>query len=118
MADSAARTYRVRVSVPNPPEGMELGMTASVSVADEAADTDGYIVPLSAIYQTGDTPQVWVVGSDDTVSLKDVTVENFDSNNVRVHGLDAGDVIVTAGVHRLTEGQAVRTEDEDKGDAS
>jgi len=118
MADSAARTYRVRVSVPNPPEGMELGMTASVSVADEAADTDGYIVPLSAIYQTGDTPQVWVVGSDDTVSLKDVTVENFDSNNVRVHGLDAGDVIVTAGVHRLTEGQTVRTEDEDKGDAS
>lgn len=118
MADSAARTYRVRVSVPNPPEGMELGMTASVSVTDEAADTDGYIVPLSAIYQTGDTPQVWVVGSDDTVSLKDVSVESFDANNVRVHGLEAGDILVTAGVHRLTEGQSVRTEDEGKGDAS
>lgn len=110
MADNAARTYKVRVSVPNPPEGMELGMTASVDVSEENAG-DGVVLPLSAIYQQGDTPQVWIVNDDNTVSLKAVEVEQFDSNNVRVHGIPSGSVVVTAGVHRLTEGQEVRTDD-------
>ena len=35
MADSATRTYKVRVSVPNPPAGMALGMTASVNVSGD-----------------------------------------------------------------------------------
>ena len=37
MADATARTYKVRVSVPNPPEGMQLGMTASVKCDETAA---------------------------------------------------------------------------------
>ena len=116
MADSATRTYKVRISLPQPPDGMELGMTASVHVAatstagaaGSAADA-GYLVPLAAIYQTGDTPEVWVVGDDGTVALQPVTVEQFDSNQVRVHGVTAGTTIVTAGVHKLREGQEVRT---------
>ena len=110
MADSAARTYKVRISVPNPPDGMELGMTASVHVTGAATATDeGYLVPLAAIYQTGDSPEVWVVGDDGTVALQPVTVEQFDDNQVRVHGVAAGTTIVTAGVHTLREGQEVRT---------
>ena len=110
MADSAARTYKVRISIPNPPDGMELGMTASVHVTGAAvADDEGYLVPLAAIYQTGDAPEVWVVGDDGTVSLQPVTVEQFDDNQVRMHGVRAGTTIVTAGVHTLREGQEVRT---------
>ena len=121
MADSAARTYRVRVSVPNPPAGMQLGMTASVSFAQTAVDTDDSgsavaagtaVLPLSAIYQSGDDPQVWVVGDDHTVSLKSVQVEDFGDNQVLVHGLEASDLVVTAGVHKLHEGEQVRTEAE------
>lgn len=111
MADAASRTYAVRVSVPSPPEGMQLGMTASVHVG--AADGSGsYTLPLSALYQTGDTPQVWVVGKDGTLSLKTVSVEGFGDNTVAVTGVAAGDVVVTAGVHMLREGQKVRTEGE------
>lgn len=109
MADSAARTYRVRISVPQPPAGMELGMTASVSVAGEAVPA-GRKLPLSAIYQTGDTPEVWVVEGDDTVRLVPVRVTAFDDDDVLVDGLDDGTIVVTAGVHRLEEGQRVRTE--------
>ena len=110
MADSAARTYKVRISIPDPPAGMELGMTASVHVTGDVTNSgDGYLVPLAAIYQTGDTPEVWVVGDDDTVSLQPVTVDQFDENQVRVHGLSSGATIVTAGVHTLREGQEVRT---------
>ncbi len=111
MADSAARTYRVRVSIPQPPQGMELGMTASVSLEENGPSAEGAsVLPLSAIYQTGADPQVWVVQEDHTVALRTVSVENFDANNVLVHGLRPGDLVVTAGVHKLREGQEVRTE--------
>ena len=71
------------------------------------------MLPLAAIYQTGDTPQVWVVTDDDTVTLKDVTVEEFNGDQVIVHGLQPTDLVVTAGVHKLREGQSVRTEADD-----
>ena len=44
--------------------------------------------------------------------MKTVSVEGFGDNTVAVTGLAAGDVVVTAGVHMLREGQTVRTEGE------
>ena len=109
MADPVSRTYKVRVSVPKPPQGMALGMTASVSFEEAgAASESSVLLPMAAIYQTGDTPQVWVVDSDNKVSRKNVTVTQFDSNNVRVSGLSKDDIVVTAGVHRLQDGLQVR----------
>ena len=94
---------------------MQLGMTATVANGtEEAAAADTVVLPLSAIYQTGDTPQVWVVGKDKTLSLKDITVQDFGDNSVKVTGLTKGDVVVTAGVHMLSEGQKVRVEGEDE----
>lgn len=115
MADAASRTYQVNISLPNPPDGMQLGMTATVANGSEqAAAEDTFVLPLAAIYQTGDTPQVWVVGEDKTLSLKDVTVQDFGDNSVKVTGLNRGDIVVTAGVHQLREGQKVRVEGEDE----
>lgn len=114
MADPTARTYKVRVSVPNPPEGMALGMTASVQCSGAGAETAGntVILPLSAIYQTGNEPEVWLVGEDHKLVLQSVKVENFGDNQVRVTGLTDGDIVVTAGVHKLREGQEVRLGDD------
>lgn len=112
MADSASRTYKVCVYLPNPPDGMQLGMTATVHNPEEEAEAaDTVILPLSAIYQTGNTPQVWLVGSDQTLSLKAVQVEEFGNNTVKVTGLKKGDQVVTAGVHLLSSGEKVRTEE-------
>jgi len=71
-------------------------------------------LPISAVYQTGKDAQVWVVDKgDNTVHLKNITFENTGNNSVRVKGLSLGDIVVTAGVHKLHEGQKVRlTEDE------
>lgn len=111
MADPTARTYKVRVAIPEPPEGMQLGMTANVSIkgADNTG-AEGAVLPLAAIFQDGDTPQVWVVGEDNKLTAKAVTVENLGDDKVLVTGLNATDLIVTAGVHKLHEGQTVRTE--------
>lgn len=110
MADTSTRTYKVTVTLPRQPQGLQLGMTATVKDVNAVGDDSTCILPLAAIYQTGDTPQVWIVGKDKTVSLKAVSVETFDESRVLVKGLQRGDVVVTAGVHVLTEGQSVRTE--------
>ena len=91
MADAVSRTYEVNITLQNPPQGLQLGMTASVANAgEEQAAADTVVLPLSAIYQTGSTPQVWVVGKDKTLSLKNVSVETFGDNSVKVKGLQKG----------------------------
>lgn len=107
VADKVTRTYKVRISLVNPPAAIKLGMTASVAVGSAGNQQTVYI-PLSAIYQTGDTPQVWII-RDGVVTLRPIKVGTFGDNKVQVlEGLQTGDVIVTAGVQKLREGQKVR----------
>lgn len=107
VADKATRTYKVRISLVNPPPGVNLGMTANVTVAKANSSSATYI-PLSAIYQTGDTPNVWVI-QDGIVHLRPIKVGVFGNQQVQVsEGLQDGDMIVTAGVQKLREGQKVR----------
>ena len=110
MADETARTYRVRLSLTNPPPNIQLGMTAEVILRSTDATPDAVVLPLSAIYQTGDKTQVWIVTKENKVALKNVRVENFSGNEVKVSGLSPQDKIITAGVHKLHEGQEIRTE--------
>ncbi len=81
-------------------------MTANAAFSSSGAS--GCVIPLSAIYQTGDTAQVWVVTAENKIALKPVTVEKFSGNEVLVRGISAQDLIVTAGVHKLREGMTVR----------
>ncbi len=106
MADSAARTFTVKISLP-PMQSVQLGMTANVIM--RGGSPSAIILPLSAIYQTGNAAQVWLVEGG-KVQLKKVEVTAFDNNNVQVRGLKAGDVVVVAGVHKLRDGQEVRTD--------
>ena len=107
MADSASRTFTVKISIPDVPN-IQLGMTANVSMHEISSGV--IVLPLSAIYQTGDVAQVWLVDGG-KVSLKKIEVVAFDNNNVQVRGLKAGDVVVVAGVHKLRDGQTIRTGD-------
>lgn len=108
MADKVMRTYKVRISLLNPVPEIKLGMTATVTVGGVESQQAVAFVPLSAIYQTGDTPAVWVV-EDGAVKLRPVRIGAFGDNQVQVlAGLQNGDVVVTAGVHKLREGQRVR----------
>ena len=51
--------------------------------------------------------QIWLV-KDGKVTLKNVETKDFENNSVRVRGLSQGDVVVTAGVNKLRDGQEVR----------
>ena len=106
VPDAATRTYTARIALTDAPADLPLGMTARVRLG--ASVQDGVAIPLSALYQTGDTAQVYVV-EDDAVHLIPVTVTAFRTNDALVTGLPQGARIVTAGVHQLHEGEKVRT---------
>lgn len=111
MADPVARTFKVRITLLNPPPEIKLGMTSNVLFNSAGDSSIGAVIPLSAVYQTGDTPSVWIV-NEDTVKLRKVKIESYQNDQVRVsEGLSEGDLIVTAGVHKLHEGQKVRLEE-------
>lgn len=107
MADPITRTYKVRISLLNPPPEIKLGMTAAVILLDSETQLTATI-PLAAIYQNGDTPCVWVV-TGDTIALRPIKTGKYGNGTIQVvSGLQQGDRIVTAGVHKLKEGQRVK----------
>jgi RND family efflux transporter MFP subunit len=107
VADAATGTYAARIALRDAPAELPLGMTAHVRLS--SAEAAGAVLPLSALYQTGDTTGVYII-EDGAVHLQPVTVTAFRDNDAVVRGLPAGAVIVTAGVHQLHEGEKVRTQ--------
>ena len=105
-ADATSRTYAARIALTNAPAELPLGMTARVRLS--AGKVIGAAIPLSALYQTGDTAGVYVV-EDGAVRLIPVTVTAFRDSDAVVDGLPQDAVVVTAGVHQLHEGEKVRT---------
>jgi len=107
MADPVTRTYKVRISLLNTPPEIKLGMTAAVTLQGSDAQQT-VTIPLAAIYQNGDTPAVWVV-TGNTITLRPIKIGQFGDGTIQVlEGLQQGDRIVTAGVHKLKEGQKVK----------
>jgi multidrug efflux system membrane fusion protein len=108
MADKVSRTYKVRVSLKKPPQGVKLGMTSTVTVTNKGKKQVATYLPLTAIYQPGDTPGVWVV-KNESITLRPIQIGVFGDGKVQVlAGLENGERVVTAGVHKLNEGQKVR----------
>ena len=107
VADAATGTYAARIALRDAPAELPLGMTAHVRLS--SAEAAGAVLPLSALYQTGDTTGVYII-EDGAVHLQPVTVTAFRDNDAVVRGLPAGAVIVTAGVHQLHGGEKVRTQ--------
>ena len=108
IANASSRTFAVKISVPNPPEKMKLGMTASVNALSGEHVANKITIPLSAVYQVGDKNQVWVI-DEGKAKLRNIEIKDFDGNDIWVSGLKNGDIIITAGIHKLTEGQIVRS---------
>lgn len=108
MADPVSRTYRVRIALLKQLPEVKLGMTASVSMSRPHEGEGMVVVPLSAIIQTGQTtPSVWVV-NEGMVRLRPIQTGAFGDGRIQVlSGLKQGETIVTAGVHKLREGQKV-----------
>ncbi len=108
QADPITRTFRVRVSLIDPPATMRLGATVTGRMELESAP--GVRIPASALSSLNGQPAVWIVDpSRLTVSLRNVGVERFDPGSVVISdGLEDGEIVVTAGVQALHPDQKVR----------
>lgn len=110
-ADPASRTYRVKATLLEGIDAAQLGMTATVHI--DANTASGIAIPLSAVYNPQnqpDHPLVWLV-DEQAATVKSVPVrlgETLAGERIAVEGVAAGQLLVSAGVQRLAEGQAVR----------
>jgi membrane fusion protein, multidrug efflux system len=108
QADPATRTYEFKVGIIDPPVGMELGATVTGSIKLPAPA--GIEIPASALTEADGHSAVWVVDPQrHSVFLRGVDILRYDPASVVIaHGLEKGDVVVTAGVQTLHPGQTVR----------
>ena len=108
-ADPATRTFPARIALIDPPPTVALGMTATVSFAAPIAQPV-IAVPLQALLAESGATHAWVVDpASHTVRRTPVQIANVAGNEIVIsEGLKAGDMIVTAGVHQLKDGQKVR----------
>lgn len=108
-ADPGTRTYLARFTIEKAPDDLEFGLTASVTIGDQN-DEKVARLPLSALYNDGAGPSVFVVNpADGSLSLKKVEVLSYEAREVIIRGgIVDGDQVVTLGVQKLDVGQKVR----------
>ena len=109
QADSASRTYAVRIAVEKAPQTMRLGMTASVALTIDESTTP-MVVPLTALTESDGRTVAFVVDAVSKVVRKTaVTVGGVAEDGAQIAGgLQVGDMVVTAGVQFLRDGMRIR----------
>jgi RND family efflux transporter MFP subunit len=111
QAASATRTFRARLK-PATPRALPLGASARLIVERSTGDAPAAAIPASAITQNKGQPAVWIVhraGTDPvgTVDLTNVIVHQYRNDDVLLSGPPAGELVVTAGVQKMTPGLKV-----------
>ncbi len=117
---STGNAFPVRANLISPPDGLRPGMTAELSFALEAAPgsdlgLDGFVIPFSAINAEAEEAFSVFVYEHDSSTVKQTPVRTggVRDNEVAVlEGLSEGQIIATAGVAFLRDGQEVRLMDE------
>jgi multidrug efflux pump subunit AcrA (membrane-fusion protein) len=83
-------------------------VTATLTLADPATDRVAKL-PLSALYNQGGAPSLYVVDGSGSVALKPVTVKAYESDKVVIaDGVEEGARVVALGVQKLDPAQKVR----------
>jgi membrane fusion protein (multidrug efflux system) len=95
--DARTGTIRVSATFPNPGHTLRPGQYGHVR-AETQVLTDALLVPQRAIAELQGTYQVRVIGTDDKVSTKTVTLgDRVGSRRIVEHGLEAGARVVVEG---------------------
>ncbi|MFC1528914.1 efflux RND transporter periplasmic adaptor subunit [Candidatus Latescibacterota bacterium] len=106
--------YPVTVKLGKDIENVRAGMAAEVTFTFESKDNRTVImVPSHAIKEDRDGRFVYVAESAEegmaTIIRKNVTVGDFAGDDIEIfEGLNDGDMVVTAGMSKITEGMTVK----------
>jgi membrane fusion protein (multidrug efflux system) len=105
--DVRTGTLRLRAEFPNPQRMLRPGLFGRIRV-DLGTRPNSIVVPQRAVVELQDKNFVWVVGPDNKVTQRPVTVgEPYGSNILVSDGLQPGDRIVVEGLQKVREGATV-----------
>ncbi|NYT43967.1 efflux RND transporter periplasmic adaptor subunit [Alcaligenaceae bacterium] len=106
LIDVGGRSILLRATVPNTDDALRPGMFARVRL--QFTDDKGLVVPETALVPSGEAQYVYRV-KDDRAERVVVQVGLRRGGQVEiVSGLQAGDVVMTSGLQKVTDGAAVR----------
>lgn len=116
----AGNAFPVRANLSDPPPGLRPGMTAEVffslsRAAGGVVDVEGLLIPMAAALPEADAKfSVFVFDrSSSTVKKQPIRTGGVRDNDIAVlEGLEGGEIIATAGVSFLRDGQEVKLVDE------
>ena len=105
------RTYEARYVLQGAAADSPLGVSVTIFI-DEARNRTTTQVPISALYDTGEGPGIWVVeGREPQVRWHPVKIAGVGEESAAVSsGLVSGERVVTLGAHLLHEGERVRVD--------
>lgn len=106
--DTTTGTIAARASIANPDEKLWPGQYVQIGIQFGTLQ-NAVAVPTVAVQQGQKGPYVFVVGSDDKVSIRQITVAMTDGGRTAItSGLSAGERVVVEGQARLKDGTSVR----------
>ena len=106
--DPKTGTIKVRASFPNAANRLRPGQFARVRVAAEER-SDAILVPQVAVQELQSSKYVLVVGSDNKIVQRPITVsDRYEDSFVVTEGLKAGERVVTEGVQKVRPGMVVK----------
>jgi multidrug efflux pump subunit AcrA (membrane-fusion protein) len=117
----AGNSFPVRADLSDRPPGIRPGMTAEVTFSISRGESElgvrkGFMVPIAAVLpEADDAFSVFVFDTESsTVRKSRVTTGGVGDNDVAIlEGVEEGDIIATAGVAFLSDGQEVTLLGED-----
>lgn len=101
MPDMATRTYLAKVRTDH--EDIRLGKIVDVNFA--VGENNGVWIPMTAVLSDGEK-FVYVV-EDGRAFKRIVSIENISGFDVEISGVEPGEMIVTSGMKKLTDGASV-----------
>jgi membrane fusion protein (multidrug efflux system) len=108
QVDPATRTALVKAQIPNPSQELKPGMFANLDLTLQVREK-AVVVSEAALVLTQDKTSVWVVGPDDTVQPREVTVGLRLPGLVEItQGLQGGEKVIVEGVQKVMKGAKVK----------
>jgi RND family efflux transporter MFP subunit len=122
VADPLTRTFMIKAALVDASNAAPLGSTATVLLSaptgsKASASATALVIPLASVIEAQGKTAVWVVETSANVSVVRKRVVTLapalpasaaDAQVLVVAGLVQGQLVVTAGVHTLADGQKVR----------
>ena len=106
--DIQTRTYTSRITLLDGNDSIKYGMSGYAKIGSNSNVT-GLHIPTSSIYAIEGKSYVWLLSPDHTVKAVAIQVSSADADiSLITANLSCGDIIVSAGVNLLHDGQKVK----------